>query len=380
MKINCYQCFDACNSYLHVILQKDKQEHLLYWFSLGEMIGYDFINWTVEFTEDEQPEPRKIYLAKYGNKLKYTLLSPENKKVDGVLDVDVKADRLTKAFLESRRIEILNIIARNGHTKPIENIYYKENPGSIWMAWMFCILKAIKYSSKEVTKAHENNQFCPTETISAIQGFICMELFINKLFQPGCSLENISTSIQKHLRISLQELYLTDLWCSWLECFKQSLKVNINNYVKLKKLSIYQCFLACYEYIKYDCRYNEKDGTFETRWKVSDLLSAISRELSNDGDTDDPAYWEDWIDMVNYIISKGNVEFASNDDGVTLEQGLECVRMFVDQYYFKNKDALLIEVFKDLDLVLKNKETLKDSDIWKSWVNCFKAVKLIDSY
>lgn len=70
-----------------------------------------------------------------------------------------------------------------------------------------------------------------------------------------------------------------------------------------------------------------------------------------------------------------------NEEGVTLEQGLECVLIFIDKYYYqKNKNILLIEVFKNQDLILKNKDTLKDNNIWKAWLNCFEEARRIDGY
>ena len=43
-------------------------------------------------------------------------------------------------------------------------------------------------------------------------------------------------------------------------------------------------------------------------------------------------------------------------------------------------NILLINAAKDLDEVLKDKHTIKDSHAWTVWLDCFEEAKKLDSY
>jgi hypothetical protein len=266
----------------------------------------------------------------------------------------------------------------------INGLYYKQTNRSCWREWMRCIFKAIEKTNnptaaktKEVTISNlitnvfnnivfkynninelknslENDLYCSVNTVSPVQGFMCIQIFINKFYQETDSYKSIFSILKAQKNKPIKQFETTKTWQSWLECFKESQTINTFPPKKLKTLSASQCFWTHYEYIKYDDYRYEEDGTL---------------------------YWEDWIEIVNNVISKENVDFALNNEGVTLEQGLEAVRMFVDKYYDQqDKNILLINAAKDLDEVLKDKHTIKDSHAWTVWLDCFEEAKKLDSY
>jgi hypothetical protein len=137
--------------------------------------------------------------------------------------------------------------------------------------------------------------------------------------------------------------------------------------------------MACYEYVKMDSLYDELKINQDCTWAASDLLSLTNMENGTElFPTKDIAYWYDWMDLVQEVIEKHDVKFATDsEEGLSLEQGLEAMRIFVEKYYYnKNNDILLIDVLKNMDQQINN--NLETTEMWKYWIECFKEAKKFD--
>ena len=48
------------------------------------------------------------------------------------------------------------------------------------------------------------------------------------------------------------------------------------------------------------------------------------------------ACWYDWMYMAQEVVEKYDVDFASSlEKELSLEQGLEAMRIFIDKYYYQ---------------------------------------------
>lgn len=62
------------------------------------------------------PNKGKIYFMQEGDKLKYTIIDPAGKHINGLLNIIVPDSLLTKEFLASKKSDILKEISERGHT------------------------------------------------------------------------------------------------------------------------------------------------------------------------------------------------------------------------------------------------------------------------
>lgn len=94
--------------------------------------------------------------------------------------------------------------------------------------------------------------------------------------------------------------------------------------------------------------------------------------------TQDPACWYNWMECVQLVVDKYNVQFSvDSKEGVFLEQGLEAMRIFIEKNYFqKNHEISLLVAFKDMDEQINN--NLESSVMWQSWLICFNEAKNFD--
>jgi|GEM_PF-1125147 hypothetical protein len=300
----------------------------------------------------------------------------------------------------------------------LENKYSPTTNLSVWFDWEASVMKAIKVC------------ICPfvcEEKITLEQGLECVRIFLkdrylldkkdaslkivfeelqfiidpvavlNRKFRQSCKLLDMikkswlwsfsrfkknrtviePTAIQLKHDINFE---YTEIWKFWLTCIEKSKKFNKSFQYNKKKISIKQCFMACYEYIRAGSNY-DKPNFSVNKWEVRDLLILTEIEdKSLSFPTNDITYycWYDWMDLVQEVIEKYDVKFATDsEEGLSLEQGLEAMRIFVEKYYYnKNNDILLIDVLKDMDRQINN--NLETTEMWKYWIECFKEAKKFD--
>jgi hypothetical protein len=173
----------------------------------------------------------------------------------------------------------------------------------------------------------------------------------------------------------------SEIWKFWLTCTnKVKRHFNIKFQYNKKKMSIKQCFMACYEYVKKDALIDGATSPLcECFWEDQYLLS--STKIDNGSiyyPTSHIACWYDWMYMAQEVVEKYDVDFASSlEKELSLEQGLEAMRIFIDKYYYqKNKEISLVDIFKNMDYQINN--NLESSDLWQSWVNSFNEAKKFD--
>ena len=172
----------------------------------------------------------------------------------------------------------------------------------------------------------------------------------------------------------------SEIWQVWLVCVDKVKDFNIQFQYNKKKISQKQCFMACYEYVKMDSHCSDFDAKKPGEyWKVSDLLDDTDMvHGSIYYPTQDLGCWYNWMECVQLVVNKYNVQFSSDPkQGLSLEQGLEAMRIFIEKnYYRKNHKVSLLVAFKEMDEQINN--NLESSDMWKSWLSCFNEAKNFD--
>lgn len=129
--------------------------------------------------------------------------------------------------------------------------------------------------------------------------------------------------------------------------------------------------MACYEYVKMDSHCRDFDATTTGEyWQVSDLLSSTSMERGTIyHPTLDPACWYEWMECIQFSVDP--------KEGLSLEQGLEAMRIFIEKnYYQKNHEVSLLVAFKEMHEQINS--NLEYSDMWQSWLSCFNEAKNFD--
>ncbi len=171
----------------------------------------------------------------------------------------------------------------------------------------------------------------------------------------------------------------SEIWKFWLTCIEKSKDFNIKFQYNKKRIGINQSIMACYEYIRMDSMCDEATGPCY-EWKSYDLLietdmehGTLSTPTPNNG-----RGWYKWMNCVQEATEKYNVNFADDPaEGLSLEQGLEAMRIFIEKYYYnKNNDIALVDVFKDMDRQINN--NLETTDMWQCWLECFNEARKFD--
>lgn len=106
--------------------------------------------------------------------------------------------------------------------------------------------------------------------------------------------------------------------------------------------------------------------TFYHKTKSDDIGSLLGDIwLLDDGETADPAAWEDWMDSVKSVVP----EFKSHDL-LTLDQAFLAARKFLEGYYERTTSSDTASIIANMQP--SPNDPITTSRLWPEWLHILK--------